>query len=28
MTDPFSSPGGKVPPKPFTMTEGRRTVRS
>lgn len=28
MTDPFSSPGGKVPPKPFTMTEGQRKVRS
>ena len=21
MTDPFSSVGGKVPPKPFTITE-------
>ncbi len=28
MTDPFSSAGGKVPPKPFTMTEGQRKVRS
>jgi len=28
MTDPFSSPGGKVPPKPFTITEGQRKVRS
>ena len=28
MTDPFSSPGAKTPPKPFTLTEGRREVRS
>lgn len=28
MTDPFSSTGAKVPPKPFTMTEGVRKVRS
>lgn len=28
MTDPFSSAGGKVPPKPFTITEGQRKVRS
>ncbi|MGV8944430.1 tRNA (guanosine(46)-N7)-methyltransferase TrmB [Thermomonas sp.] len=27
MTDPFAS-GGKVPPKPFTITEGQRKVRS
>ena len=27
MTDPFSG-GGKVPPKPFTITEGQRKVRS
>jgi tRNA (guanine-N7-)-methyltransferase len=28
MTDPFSSDGAKVPPKPFTVTEGRRQIRS
>ncbi len=28
MTDPFSSPGAKAPPKPFTATEGRRQIRS
>ena len=28
MTDPFSSAGGKAPPKPFTITEGQRKVRS
>ena len=28
MTDPFTSAGGKVPPKPFTITEGQRKVRS
>ena len=28
MTDPFSSAGCKAPPKPFTITEGRRQVRS
>lgn len=28
MTDPFASPGAKTPPKPFTVTEGRREVRS
>ena len=28
MTDPFSSDGAKAPPKPFTVTEGRREVRS
>lgn len=28
MTDPFSSPGAKAPPKPFTTTEGHRPVRS
>ncbi|ASR42422.1 tRNA (guanosine(46)-N7)-methyltransferase TrmB [Xanthomonas citri pv. mangiferaeindicae] len=28
MTDPFSSEGAKAPPKPFTVTEGRREVRS
>ena len=28
MTDPFSSAGGKVPPKPFTINEGQRKVRS
>jgi tRNA (guanine-N7-)-methyltransferase len=28
MTDPFSSPGAKAPPKPFTATEGHRPVRS
>ena len=28
MTDPYSSPGAKTPPKPFTLTEGRREVRS
>lgn len=28
MTDPFSSAGAKTPPKPFTVTEGRREVRS
>ena len=28
MTDPYASAGGKVPPKPFTITEGQRKVRS
>lgn len=28
MTDPFSSAGAKAPPKPFTVTEGRRRIRS
>ncbi len=28
MTDPFSSDGAKAPPKPFTLEEGRRRVRS
>ena len=28
MTDPFSSPGAKAPPKPFTATAGRREIRS
>ncbi|MGJ4803999.1 tRNA (guanosine(46)-N7)-methyltransferase TrmB [Luteimonas sp. SDU82] len=28
MTDPFSSDGAKAPPKPFTVVEGRREVRS
>ena len=28
MTDPFSSDGAKTPPKPFTVEEGRRRVRS
>src|SRR6476619_8425168 len=28
MTDPFSSAGAKTPPKPFTVEEGRRKVRS
>ncbi|MFT3756523.1 MAG: tRNA (guanosine(46)-N7)-methyltransferase TrmB [Pseudoxanthomonas sp.] len=28
MTDPFTSPGAKTPPKPFTPTEGRREIRS
>lgn len=28
MSDPFSSPGAKAPPKPFTVTEGRREIRS
>lgn len=28
MTDPFSSDGAKAPPKPFTVEEGRRRVRS
>jgi tRNA (guanine-N7-)-methyltransferase len=28
MTDPFSSDGHKAPPKPFTIEEGRRQVRS
>lgn len=28
MTDPFSSPGAKTPPKPFTVEEGRRRIRS
>ncbi len=28
MTDPFNSPGAKMPPKPFTKTEGRREIRS
>jgi tRNA (guanine-N7-)-methyltransferase len=28
MTDPFASDGRKTPPKPFTVTEGERKVRS
>ena len=28
MTDPFASDGRKAPPKPFTVTEGERKVRS
>src|SRR3546814_17620187 len=28
MTDTFSSEGSKAPPKPFTVEEGRRRVRS
>src|SRR5690606_29683948 len=28
MTDPFSSAGAKAPPKPFTVEEGVRRVRS
>lgn len=28
MTDPFASSGAKAPPKPFTVTAGRREVRS
>ena len=28
MTDPFNSPGAKAPPKPFTVEEGVRRVRS
>jgi len=28
MTDPFSSDGAKAPPKPFTVEEGHRKVRS
>jgi len=28
MTDPFSSPGAKALPKPFTATGGRREIRS
>ncbi len=28
MTDPFSSSGAKAPAKPYTITEGRREVRS
>ncbi len=28
MTDPFSSPGSKAPPKPFTVEDGVRRVRS
>ena len=28
MTDPFKSAGAKAPPKPFTVTEGRREIRS
>src|SRR5690606_25406031 len=28
MTDPFASAGAKAPPKPFTVEEGRRRVRS
>jgi len=28
MTNPFESAGSKAPPKPFTVTEGRREVRS
>ena len=28
MTDPFTSDGAKSPPKPFTVEEGHRKVRS
>ncbi|GHA89195.1 tRNA (guanosine(46)-N7)-methyltransferase TrmB [Cognatilysobacter bugurensis] len=28
MTDPFASPGAKSPPKPFTIEDGHRKVRS
>ena len=28
MTDPFASDGRKTPPKPFTIEEGHRKVRS
>ncbi len=28
MTDPFASAGAKSPPKPFTVEEGHRKVRS
>src|SRR3546814_5476746 len=28
MTDPFSSEGAKAPPKPFTVEDGHRRVRS
>ncbi len=28
MTDPFTSDGAKMPPKPFTIEAGRRQVRS
>ena len=28
MTNPFDSAGAKAPAKPFTITEGRREVRS
>jgi len=28
MTNPFDSAGSKAPPKPFTVNEGRREVRS
>ena len=28
MTDPFASDGRKAPPKPFTVTEGQRKIRS
>ena len=28
MTNPFDSAGSKAPPKPFTVSEGRREVRS
>ncbi|MGO4777008.1 tRNA (guanosine(46)-N7)-methyltransferase TrmB, partial [Lysobacter sp. 2RAB21] len=28
MTDPFTADGAKAPPKPFTVEEGRRQVRS
>ena len=28
MTDPFASDGRKAPPKPFTIEEGQRKVRS
>lgn len=28
MTDPYSSEGAKAPPKPFTIEEGRRRIRS
>ena len=28
MSDPFTSPGSKAPPKPFTVTKGQRRVRS
>ncbi|PSD48331.1 tRNA (guanosine(46)-N7)-methyltransferase TrmB, partial [Stenotrophomonas maltophilia] len=27
MTNPFDSAGSKAPPKPFTVSEGRREVR-
>lgn len=28
MTDPYAGAGSRVPPKPFTLTEGQRKVRS